>query len=179
MPRRGGTGSTPILPPHTSTLALAGIQLQVCRMGPCVTSPRWATWSGTRRTGLFGVEGVGGVGGVEQDEVGLEKIIEVEVINLHLAKPGSLGNCLARFAELAVLVEEEVAAKIAIVVQSDFDDVHASIFSDVINGWRGRNLCCVTNVSGKSLGVSWEVGEVRWRTMVWQIVLPEIKLDEI
>ena len=53
MPRRGGIGSTLILPPHTSTLALAGIQLQVCRMGPCVTS-RWATWSGTRRTGLFG-----------------------------------------------------------------------------------------------------------------------------
>ena len=126
-----------------------------------------------------GVEGVGGVGGVEQDEVGLEKIIEVEVINLHLAKPCSLGNCLARFAELAVVVVEEVAAKIAIVNQTGVDEVQASIFSDVINNGRGRNLCWVTNVSGKFLGMSWEVGEVRWRTMVWQIVLPEVKLDEI
>ena len=72
-----------------------------------------------------------------------------------------------------------MAAKDIIVVRTDFEEVRARVFSDVINGGGGRNSCWVTNVSVKFLGTGWEVGQVRWRTLVWQIVLPEVALVEV
>ena len=100
------------------------------------------------------------------------------MINLHLADPISpLVNFLARLVDLALHVVDEVAVRIVIVVQTIFVEVRVHIFADMINV--GGANPSRTNVSGKFLGTSWEVGEVRWRTMVWQIVLPEVKLDEI
>ena len=99
------------------------------------------------------------------------------MINLHLAKPIILVNFLARLVDLAFHVVEEVAVGNTIIVQTDFVEVRVHIFADIING--GGASPSRTNVSGKFLGIGREVGEVRWRTLVWQIVLPEVKLGKI
>ena len=64
----------------------------------------------------------------------------VEVFNLHLIKPCSLGNCLASFEERAVGAEEAVVASATHIGWVVFDEVHVHIFADVVNKKGGMNF---------------------------------------
>ena len=84
--------------------------------------------------------------------------LSVEVFNLHLIKPCSLGNCLARLEERAVGVGEAVVARANRISWTGFDEVQVHIFADVINWWGvGRRGVKKSKFSG----VGREVGQVR------------------
>ena len=100
----------------------------------------------------------------------------VEAINLHLAKPCSLGNCLASLEERAVGVGEAVVARANRISWTGFGEVQVHIFADVIN-WRGVSWRRLKKAT--FLGDGWEGWQVRWRTVEWQMILPEVELLKV